>query len=218
MTNLNLSVDEVLSTTRTVRRRLDYERPVEESILGECLELANQSPTGSNAQGWQWVVVTDPAPKRAIGDLYRRAFEIYETMEGNAGNFYQGPDDARVAQHGRVMESARHLADHMGEVPAMLIPCLAMKLDSAPNVLAASMYGSIMPGVWSFMLAARERGLGTAWTSLHLMFEEQAAEILGIPFAEVTQVALIAVGYSQGTQFKAARREPAAAHLHWNHW
>jgi nitroreductase len=219
MPTLNLSVDEVLRTTRAVRKRLDFERPVEESVLRECLELAIQAPTGSNAQSWQFVVVTDSDKKKALGEIYRRAWGVYETMDGiNARTYYKGPNESRVAQHGRVMDSAAHLAERMGEVPAMLIPCITAKLDGGPNIMGASQYGSVLPAVWSFMLAARERGLGTAWTSLHLMFEEEAAGVLGIPFAEVSQLALITIGYSQGTDFKPAKREPLDTVLHWNSW
>lgn len=218
MTKLNLSADEVLSTTRAVRKRIDFDRPVEDEVLRECLELALQSPTGSNAQSWQWVVVTDVEKKKTLGELYARAFEMYKGFDGNAANAYKGPDDTRIAQQGRVMDSAQYLADRMGEVPAMLIPCLPVRMGGAPNIMAASLYGSILPGVWSFMLAARERGLGTSWTTLHLMHEEEAAAILGIPFGEVTQVALIAVGYTKGTDFKPARREPLDTVLHWNSW
>jgi nitroreductase len=218
MTKLNLAADEVLSTTRSVRKRLDFDRPVEEAVLRECLELAMQAPTGSNAQNWQWVVVTDAEKKRALGAVYRRAFDVYEHMPQNAEHIYTGDDKVRLAQQGRVMDSARYLADRMGEVPAMLIPCLAMRIDGAPNIAAASMYGSVLPAAWSFMLAARERGLGTSWTSLHLMFEEEAAAIVGIPFAEVTQLALISVGYTQGTDFKPATREPLDTVVHWNSW
>ena len=218
MTKLNLSADEVLATTRSVRKRLDFDRPVEDDVLRECLELALQAPTGSNAQNWQFVVVTDAAKRKAIGDVYRRAFDIYEQMPQNAANIYDGPDPTRVAQQGRVMDSARYLADRMGEVPALLIPCLNMRIDGAPNIAAASMYGSVLPAAWSFMLAARERGIGTSWTSLHLMFEEEAAGILGIPFADVTQLALIAIAYTQGTDFKPARREPLDTVVHWNQW
>ncbi len=139
-------------------------------------------------------------------------------MPQNAANIYGGPDPTRVAQQDRVMDSARYLADRMGEVPAMLIPCLNMRIDGAPNIAAASMYGSVLPAAWSFMLAARERGLGTSWTSLHLMFEEEAAGVLGIPFADVTQLALIAIGYTKGTDFKPARREPLDTVVHWNQW
>ena len=218
MPRLNLSADEVLATTRSVRKRLDFDRPVEDAVLRECLELALQSPSGSNAQSWQWVVVTEAEKRKALGELYARAFEIYKGIDQNAANVYQGPDQQRAAQQGRVMDSAQYLADRMGQVPAMLIPCLPVRLDAAPNLMAAPMYGSILPGVWSFMLAARERGLGTSWTTLHLFFEEEAAAILDIPYAEVTQVALIAVGYTKGTDFKPARREPLDTVLHWNSW
>jgi nitroreductase len=218
MTKLNLGADEVLSTTRSVRKRLDLDRAVEDDVLRECLELSLQAPSGSNAQNWQWVVVTDAEKRQALGDIYRRAFDIYEQLPQNAANIYDGPDRTRVAQQERVMDSARYLADHMGEVPAMLIPCLAVRIDGAPNIAAASMYGSVLPAAWSFCLAARERGLGTSWTSMHLMFEEEAAAILGIPFAEVTQLALIAVAYTKGTDFKPARREPLDTVVHWDQW
>ena len=218
MAKLNLSADEVLATTRSVRKRLDFDRRVEDDVLRECLELALQAPTGSNAQDWQFVVVTDAEKKRAMGDVYRRAFDIYEHMPQNAEKVYDGPDLTRVAQQGRVMDSARYLADRMGEAPALLIPCLNMRIDGAPNIAAASMYGSVIPAAWSFCLAARERGIGTSWTTLHLMFEEEAAGILGIPFAEVTQLALIAIAYTQGTDFKPARREPLDTVTHWNQW
>jgi nitroreductase len=218
MTKLNLGADDVLATTRSVRKRLDFDRPVEDSVLRECLELALQAPTGSNAQNWQFVVVTDAEKKQAMGDVYRRAFDIYEQMPQNAAKIYGGSDEKRIAQQERVMDSARYLADRMGEVPAMLVPCLNMRIDGAPNIAAASMYGSVLPAAWSFMLAARERGLGTSWTSLHLMFEEEAAAVLGIPFADVTQLALIAIGYTKGTDFKPARREPLDTVVHWNQW
>ena len=218
MSHLNLSADDVLRTTRAVRKRLDFDRPVEESVLRECLELAVQAPSGSNSQAWRWVVVTDADKKKALADLYAQAFDIYKGMDGNAGNVYQGDDRERIEQQGRVMDSAQFLADNMHRVPAMVIPCLPMKLDGAPNVLSASMYGSILPAAWSFMLAARERGLGTSYTTLHLIFEEQAAEVLGIPFAEVSQVALITVGYTKGTDFKPARREPLDSVVSFNGW
>ena len=218
MTRLHLSADELLSTTRAVRKRLDFDRPVEDEVLRECLELAIQSPTGSNAQSWQWVVVTDREKKRALGELYSRAWNMYRSMDRNAANLDTGGDERRAAQQQRVMDSAQYLADRIGEVPAMVIPCLPGRMDGAPNIMAASMYGSILPGVWSFMLAGRERGLGTAFTTLHLVHEEEAAGVLDIPFAEVTQVALITVGYTKGTAFKPATRAPLDEVLHWNGW
>jgi nitroreductase len=216
---LPLSADEVLATTRAVRKRLDFDRPVEDDVLRECLELALQAPSGSNAQSWRFVVVTDPEKKQALGELYRQAFDVYEQMDGvNAATIYRGDDRERLDQQQRVMGSARYLAERMGEVPAMLVPCMPGRADGAPAISSAAAYGSILPAVWSFMLAARARGLGTSWTTLHLMFEQQAADILGIPFEEWTQVALVSVGYTKGTDFKPAKREPLETAVTWNGW
>lgn len=215
---LNLSVDDALSTTRAVRKRLDFDKPVEPEVLQECLELAVQSPTGSNMQAWQWLVVTDPDKRTALGDIYRKGWELYTTMEGNVATAYKGDDADRMAQQDRVLGSAEYLAENFEKAPAMLIPCLPGRLDGLPALASASMFGSILPGVWSFMLAARERGLGTSWTTLHLMHEQEAAEVLGIPFDEVTQCALITVGYTKGTDFKPAKRPPMDTVTHWNSW
>ena len=218
MDKLGLSVDEVLHTTRAVRKRLDFDRPVEKSVIMECLESAIQSPTGSNSQGWQWLVVTDPEKRAALAEIYREGWEIYANMPGNAATAYDGDDPDRVAQQERVTTSAEYLAHNFEKVPVMLIPCLPMRLDGVPPMVSASALGSILPGVWSFMLAARERGLGTAWTTIHLMHEEKAAEVLGIPFDSVQQCALITVGYSLGTDFKPAKRPPIDTVVHWDEW
>jgi len=215
---LNLTVDEVLSTTRAVRKRLDFDKPVEPEVLKECLELAVQSPTGSNMQAWQWLVVTDPDKRKALGDIYRKGWELYSSMEGNVATAYKGDDADRVAQQDRVLDSATYLAENFEKAPAMLIPCLPGRLDGLPGLAAASLFGSILPGVWSFMLAARERGLGTSWTTIHLMHEQEAAEVLDIPFDEVTQCALVTVGYTKGTDFKPAKRPPMDTVTHWNSW
>jgi nitroreductase len=217
--NLNLSADEVLTTTRAVRKRLDFDRPVEAEIIKECLEIALQSPSGSNSQNWLFLVVTDEAKRRALADLYRQSFDsIYRNSDLAASVAYSGDDAARLATQQRVMNSAGYMSDNFHRAPVMLIPCLPMKLDGESAMMASSMLGSILPATWSFMLAARERGLGTSWTTLHLVFEEQAAEILGIPFDEVTQVALIPVAYTKGTNFKPAPREPAESVTYWNTW
>ncbi len=217
MAKLNLSADEVLSTTRAVRKRLDFDQPVEPSVIKECLEVALQSPTGSNSQMWQWLVVTDPEKKAALAELYKQGWAQYVNMDGAATNITS--DDAdRAAQQDRVVDSATYLAENFEKIPAMIIPILPGRMDGLPNMASASLFGSILPGAWSFMLAARERGLGTAWTTIHLMFEEQAAEILGIPYADFTQCALIACGYSKGTDFKPAKRPPVETVLHWDSW
>ena len=178
---------------------------------------AVQSPTGSNSQAWQWLFVTDPEKKAAIAALYKQGFEIYANMEGNAATSYKGEDTEREAQQERVTNSATYLADNFEKVPAMLIPCIPKLPEGSPPFAHASIYGSILPGVWSFMLAARERGLGTAWTTIHMMFEDQAAEILEIP-SEMQQCALITIGYSLGTDFKPAKRPPLDTVVHWDTW
>ena len=215
---LNLSVDEVLSTTRAVRKRLDFDKPVEPEVIKECLEAALQSPTGSNSQSWQWLVVTDSDQRAALAKLYQQGWELYTQMEGNVQTAYKGVDEDRISQQSRVLDSATYLAKNFEKVPVMMIPILPGRFEGLPSMASAAMLGSILPGAWSFMLAARERGLGTAWTTIHLMFEEQAAEVLGIDYQSYTQCALITCGYSKGTNFKPAKRPPLETVLHWDRW
>jgi nitroreductase len=211
---LNLSVDELLTTTRSVRKRLDFEKPVPREVLMECLELALQAPTGSNAQRWQWVFVEDADKKKALAEIYRT----------NATPYLDGPKpeygDERDAQRPRVADSARYLNDHMHEAPVMLIPCLEGRPDNVPAGMSGSFWGSLLPAVWSFMLALRSRGLGSAWTTLHLVGdgERQAAEVLGIPFDEYSQGGLFPIAYTKGTDFRPAKRLPAEQITHWNNW
>jgi len=215
---LNLSVDEVLATTRAVRKRLDFDKPVEPEVIKECLEAALQSPTGSNSQSWQWLVVTDSDQRAALAKLYQQGWELYTQMEGNVQTAYKGVDEDRISQQSRVLDSATYLAKNFEKVPVMMIPILPGRFEGLPSMASAAMLGSIHPGAWSFMLAARERGLGTAWTTIHLMFEEQAAEVLGIDYQSYTQCALITCGYSKGTNFKPAKRPPLETVLHWDRW
>jgi nitroreductase len=220
---LELSPDELLSTTRAVRKRLDLARPVPITVIRECLELALQAPTGSNAQGWHFVVVTDAKKRARIAELYGTAFEAYRKMPVSAHAIAEGRSAEDRAQQERVIDSAEYLARHLGEVPVHLIPCITGRVDRIPpgplaHLAQASVYGSILPATWSFMLAARARGLGTAWTTLHLSHEREVAKLLGIPFDEVAQVALIAVAYTKGTGFKPARRLPLASCLHVDAW
>ena len=207
--HLNLSADEVLSTTRAVRRRLDLTRPVEREVLEECLRLAQQAPSGSNAQGWHFVVVTDAQTRAALAELWRRGAERYRTFIG------PGPVDPAQA---RIYETVWHLADHLHEVPVHVIPCIAGRIDGARGAVQAGKWASIIPAAWSFMLAARERGLGTVWTSFHLSWEQEAAEILGLPYDEMMQAGLIPVAYTIGTDFRAAPRAPLDTMVHWDRW
>ena len=219
MTTLGLSADELLSTTRSVRKRIDFDRPVSDDLIRECLEFAVQAPSGSNRQGWRFLVVTDNDKKAALGDLYRRGWEAYAGMSASAAALAVGAADDRADQQLRVMGSAAHLAENFHRVPVMLIPCLAGRPEEMPGMGAVSTLAGIIPSTWSFMLAARERGLGTCWTTIHLIHEEEAAEVLGIPYAEVSQVALITVAHTLGTDFRPATREGgAAAVTRWNSW
>jgi nitroreductase len=205
---LELTPDELLSTTRAVRKRLDLERPVEREVLEECLNLAQQAPTASYSQNWHFVVVTDAAKRAALGELWREV----------AYPYLQRGDGPREGQLARIGDAVVHLAEHIHEVPVHVIPCVLGRYEGKSNPLVASMFGSIIPAAWSFMLAARSRGLGTVWTTFHLMHEEKAAEILGIPYHEVTQVALIPVAYTIGTDFKPGKRKPLDSMVHWDNW
>lgn len=212
---LNLTVDEVLRTTRSVRKRLDFEKPVSRELLMECLELALQAPTGSNSQGWQWVFVEDPEKKKAIGDVYLANARDY--LSAPARRYDEG--DTRGEQMGRVRDSARYLAEHMHEAPVLLIPCIEGRESESP-LGGVSFWASLFPAVWSYCLALRSRGLGSCWTTLHLLGdgERQVADVLGIPFAEYSQGGLFPIAYTKGTDFRPAKRLPAESLTHWNTW
>ena len=214
---LDLDPDQLLSTTRAVRKRLDLERPVEPAVITECLELAAQAPTGSNAQGWHFVVVTDPAKRQALAEMYQRGFELfYGDPEAALGGMPQDDPDYLTTQR-RVIDSARYLADHLAEVPVHLIPCVEGRVTEGPVALHAAVWGSLLPAVWNFCLAARARGLGTCWTTLHLVEEERAAELLGLP-DNVMQGALIPVAYTKGTDFKPGARRDLDRVVHHDGW
>lgn len=209
------AADALLTTTRSVRKRLDLTRPVPAELINECIEVAMQAPTGTNAQNWAFVVVTDPAKKQAIADFYRKAGEMM------AGSGYPPPlpeGDPREHVMPKVMESAMYLGSVLEQVPVFVIPCVQGRMETVPMIAAqASTYGSILPAAWSFMLAARARGLGTAWTTIHLFFHDEVSDLLGIP-PEWTQAALFPVAYYTGDDFKPAHRLPAAPMIHWEQW
>jgi nitroreductase len=204
------SVDHVLTTTRSVRRRLDLERPVEPEVIEECLRLAIQAPTGGNSQGWRWIVVTDAELRMKLAELYRDISTPYL-----AAGLDSGAEPS--AQQQRVVGSAKYLAEVLHEVPVHVIPCLYGDLEGVPGWAAAGAYGSILPAVWSFQLALRSRGLGSVFTTLHLPHAAEAAELLGIP-AGVTQAALVPVAYFTGDDFKPAARRPMEEITYWNGW
>jgi nitroreductase len=204
--------DRLLTTTRSVRKRLDLSRPVARETVLECLDIALQAPTGGNGQRWRWLVVDDPELRSRIAEMYRRSWAPY--IEARTKEFA----DAGVRQDSAIVDSATYLAEHLHEVPVHVIPCIEGRTDDKGAFVQASKWGSIMPATWSFMLAARSRGLGTVWTTFHLVHEREAAELLGIPYDDVMQAALIPVAYTLGTDFKPAVRAPPASMVHWDRW
>jgi nitroreductase len=214
---LNLDPDQLLTTTRSVRKRLDLERPVEREVIEECLEVAIQAPTGSNMQGWHWIFIEDAAKKKALADLYNESFRPYAAMGGPAARQY-ADGDTRGERAEAVRDSATYLADHFPEVPVLMIPCHWGRIDGVDSASQAGYWGSLLPAVWSFMLALRARGLGSAWTTLHLPREREAAELLGIPYDSVAQGGLFPIAYTKGTDFQQAKRQPVADIIHWDTW
>ncbi len=200
--------DELLSTTRAVRKRLDLERPVDPAVILECIALAQQAPTATNEQNWRWLVVTDADKKAQLADIYRGGCLTY--LERGA---VEEDDD----QTRRVYQSALQLAKTIEHVPVLVIPCVERRLDGLGLTATASTYGSILPAAWSFVLALRSRGLGTVWTTAHLSNERAAAELLGIPEG-VTQVAMFPVAHTIGFDFKPAQRPPPETITSWNEW
>lgn len=209
------ATDHLLKTTRAVRRRLDLERPVEREVLLECVSIAQQAPTGSNQQGWSFVIVTDAEKRRRIAELYRDGVgEMFTTMAAEAKKL---GDDTTA----RIYSDADYLADILDRIPAHVIPCIQGRIPESTHPFAGpittSMFGSILPAAWSFQLALRSRGLGSAWTTAHLMREREVADLLGIP-DDVTQAALFPVAYYTGETFSPAKRPPPQTITHWDGW
>jgi nitroreductase len=215
---LPLSAEELLTTTRGVRKRLDFERPVEKEILRDCVATALQAPSGSNRWALQFVIVTDAERRRAIGDAYRDCYASYRALDGvYIGSIDKG-DPARNEQQRRTTDSADFLGEHFGEAPAIVAACAPGRAEDGPPIRKTTLLGSVMPGMWSFMLAARLRGLGTAWTTVGLFDEARTYEALGIPLDEVTIAAITPVAYTKGTEFKPAMRPDPDEVIHWEGW
>jgi nitroreductase len=204
--------DSLLSTTRAVRKRLDLERDVPREVLLDCIRLSQQAPTGGNQQGWHWMVVTDAKKRAGLAKLYKVIGDQY--LEG--ARQAAAVDDHQTR---RVYDSAIWLAEHLQEVPVHVVPCVEGRLPSEgfSNAAGASMYGSIFPAVWSFQLALRSRGLGSVLTTLHLFQEAEAAKLLGIPEG-ISQVGLLPVAYTRGTDFKVVDRPAPETITSWNSW
>jgi len=212
----HLPIDTLLTTTRSVRKRLDCTKPVARAVLEECLAAAPQAPSGGNLQTWGFVVVTDPPKRTALAALYRQGYATFLSTPVAAAMGYGNPHASAAQQ--RMLSSMAYLAEHLAHVPVLVIPCISPRLEGLPLALQQALSGSIMPAAWSCMLAARARGLGTCWTIFHLYHEEEAAHVLGIPYAEVMQVALIPVAYTQGSAFRPGPQQPLATMVHWETW
>jgi nitroreductase len=208
---LDLTIDELLSTTRSVRLRLDFDTPVQREVLSECLALALQAPTASGAQGWRWVFVDDTETKHALAEIYRANL-------AGAGRGRDATDQS--PRQARMAASGAHLVEHLQDAPLLLIPCLQGRVDHASSAKSATFWASVMPATWSFCLALRSRGLGTCWTTLHLFGggERAAAEVLDIPYDQYSQVGMFPIAYTLGVDFKPARRLRPADVTHWNRW
>jgi nitroreductase len=211
---LDLSIDELLTTTRSVRRRLDLSRPVEREVLEECLTLALQAPTASNRQEWYWIFVTEPATRATLAELYRRDDPSYVRLPMPELT----PGDARAQRAGAVSASSGYLTEHLHEVPVLLVPCHLGRVDDAPIATQAALWGSLYPAVWSLFLALRSRGLGAAWTSILLRHEPEAAEVLGVPHERYTLGGLFPIAYTVGTDFRPGLRRPLEEVIRWDHW
>lgn len=210
------TVEKLLTTTRSVRKRLDLTREVPLDVIKDCLELAIQAPTGSNSQQWRFVLVTEPEKRKAVADYYSKSFALY--ARESAQNAPALPaSDPRAQRKGKVVSSAVYLNQHLGEVPLFIIPCLQGRVENLDVLKQASFYGSILPATWSLMLALRARGLGTAWTTLHLRHEKEVAALLGIP-DDFTQTALLPVAYFTGQDFKPAKRVPVGELTYLDSW
>jgi nitroreductase len=213
---LRSAADEVLTTTRAVRKRLDFTRSVERHVIEECLAAAQQAPNGGNLQTCGFVVITDRDKRTALAALYRKGYDTFVSNPIAAAMGYDNP--AASAAQRRILASIDYLVEHLEKAPVFVIPCMAPRAEGLPTALQHAIYGSIMPAAWSFMLAARARGLGTCWTIFHLYHEEEAAKLLGIPYGEVMKVALIPIAHVQGTAFRPGPRHPVQTTIHWETW
>ena len=207
------NADLLLTTTRSVRRRLDLERAVPRELVDECLRVAMQAPTGGNLQGWHFIVVTDEAKRQAIAGFYKDAWERYLAT----ATFEFAADDPRGQRFPLVLKSGQHLADEMARVPVLVVPCISPRTEGAPFFLTATALASVLPAMWSFMLAARSRGLGTTLTTLSLMHDREVSELLGIP-DEYTHCGLIPVAFYTGDSFQPARRLPLEMTVSYDSW
>jgi nitroreductase len=208
-------IDDILATTRAVRRRLDFSRGVEPRLIRDCIDIAAQAPTKRNHQHWRFVVVSDEHLRFQLASIYR---ESWYAIDRSRHESYS-PEDLRSKALPRVLASARYLADNLHRVPILVIPCVAGRIDRlATHSAIAAEYASVFPAVWSFMLAARSRGLGSVLTTTHLAREADAAALLGIPFESVSQTCMIPIAHFTGTTFARGKRRSLEEMYSWDRW
>ena len=213
-----IGAQELITTTRAVRLRLDLDREVDPALIEASVADALQAPQGSNLMRTEFVVVRDPDRIARIGRIYREEFDRFY-RSSDTGLFKRvDPDPRHAAQNRRTRDSAEHLAHVMGRVPAIVLPCLTPRLTEGDVLTAKHRLATVYPTVWNFMLAARLRGLGTCWTGMTLEREAEVAEIVGMDHTQVEQVCMIPVAHHTGTRFRPAWRPPAAEFIHWDTW
>ncbi len=200
------AVDWALSTTRSVRRRIDWERPIEPEVIEAAIDVATQAPTGVQAESWRFLVLTEPEPKQAVATLYRSAFDRYVSARTQAQAEVAAPRPAQA-----------QLAERLAEMPALILVCAEGAPASDLTALQVGFYGSVLPAAWSLMVALRVRGIGSTWTSLHLLHADETARALGIPDG-VTQTVLLPCGYTKDATLRPANRKPATEVAYWNQW
>lgn len=203
--------DRLMMTTKQVRRRLNLDKRVPTDIVLDCIDVASRAPIGGNMQVNRWLLIDDADTKSALAALYRRTGTDY-LENGRKQVEAAGSDPTSV----KVVESSIYLLDHLHQVPLMIIP-VRMGRPGTEVFEQATFWGSVTPGVWSLQMALRSRGIGSAWTTLHLYHEKEANALLGIP-DDFTQVALLPVAYFLGDDFAPSKRRPAQDVTYLNQW
>lgn len=214
---VGLTPDELLTTTRAVRKRLDLSRTVDRDRIEECVAIAIQAPNAGNRQLLHFIVVTDVEKRRALAQIYRQCSESYFASPQTAIASGSG-DRSREAAMRRKFDSELYLNLHLHEVPVHVIPCISGRTDGLGVAAQAARWGSIFPAVWSFMLAGRARGLGMTFTTIHLNREQEAASLLGIPYKAVMQAGLLPVACAKGSRFRPGLRQPLVDVIRWDGW
>jgi nitroreductase len=203
---------EVVETTRSVRKRLDYDRSIPPELIERCIDAAVQAPTGLNREAWRFLVLTDPEPKAQVAELYRASMQgLQERVRDRL------PPELRDQPLPGDKPTYVGLAENMHRMPALILVCSEGRATAEDAAMQVAFYGSVLPAAWSLMLSLRASGLGTTWTTLLVAEEARVAAALGIP-EDVTQTILLPVAYTKGAVLRRAKRKGAADVTYWNRW